>query len=320
VDTYWNDSRDWWGTHSLTAAGRVVGVWLSPREWRAADEVIRSVLASVPATLVHAVLFGSKARGEARPDSDLDVLLVFDRLPPDREPQATIVEEIADSVSARAGVEVSPWSVSLTDLQPGMRTPMLVDALADAVPLWPPGSPIPRPPFTPPDALRCTAALLQRVEEGSAEARALARRGDGSGLARRMRDDLVRLCTASLLLVGETRPRRADAVRRLVERNRLVRRGRDARVMEWVVRSFGTDGRGEDVPVPPPPVGFAAAAETIDRLRDSVAVERLRLASVRTARQRNGNGRSVIPSESRTEQRTDDRKVVTNATLSAGLA
>src|SRR5690349_9114265 len=114
---------------------------LAPHEHAAAMELVRRVRHGVPAELWRALLFGSKARGQARPDSDLDVLLIFHDLPWDREPQAGIAERIADGVAADTGVPVTVWSVSLPDLERGRRTPMLVDALDDGIPLWPVDAP-----------------------------------------------------------------------------------------------------------------------------------------------------------------------------------
>src|SRR4051794_41966622 len=99
---------------------------VSPREHAAAMELVRRVRRGVPAELWRALLFGSRARGEARPDSDVDVLLVFRALPPDREPHAGIAERIADETARDTGVPVTAWSVSLDDLVCGRRTPMLV--------------------------------------------------------------------------------------------------------------------------------------------------------------------------------------------------
>ena len=180
-------------------------------------ELVRRVVVSVPARLEHGAVFGSTARAQARPDSDVDVLLIFRQLPPDREPQATLAEQIASGVAADTGVPVETWSVSTADLARGRRTPMLVDALADGVALWPPGRAIPRLPFTPEDADFCVRALLCRVREGSLEFAHWLAAGDPGAANRRLRDDLVRLCVAALLLRGETRPRRAEAVHRLVD-------------------------------------------------------------------------------------------------------
>ncbi|HEU0052371.1 MAG TPA: nucleotidyltransferase domain-containing protein, partial [Longimicrobium sp.] len=165
---------------------------LAPREHDAALRFVARVRREVPAELVRALLFGSRARGEGRPDSDLDVLLVFRCLAPDREPHATWAEEIAEEVAEETGVPVTTWCVSLADLRRGRRTPMLVDALDDGVPLWPPGAPPLRAEYTPEDALFCAAALLDRVEEGSGEFASALGVGDAEGAARRARDDVVR--------------------------------------------------------------------------------------------------------------------------------
>src|SRR5213082_204262 len=58
---------------------------ITPREHAVAMELVWRVRRGVPAELWRALLFGSRARGEGRPDSDLDVLLVFRALPFDRE-------------------------------------------------------------------------------------------------------------------------------------------------------------------------------------------------------------------------------------------
>lgn len=113
---------------AIATSAAPIDTLLTPQEQSAARYLVWNVLESVPAELVEAALFGSKARGEARPDSDLDILLVFRDLPPDREPHAGIAEDLADRVAAETGVPVAVWSVSLPDLRPGARTPMLVDA------------------------------------------------------------------------------------------------------------------------------------------------------------------------------------------------
>lgn len=244
---------------------------LGPRERRAAEELVARVRGQVRAELVQALLFGSRARRQARPDSDVDVLLVFRHLPPDREPHAGHAEAIAAEVAAGSGVPVSVWSVSLPDLDEGRRTPMLVDALEDAVPLWPPLALPPRIAFTPRDALFCAASLLDRVEEGGAECAASLAAGDGAWTAR-ARDDLVRLCTAALLLAGETRPRRGDAVRRFLARNsRALPLSRaDRAILAWAARSYPPGHVEEGAPVPPPPLGFAPIARLMGRLRGLV--------------------------------------------------
>ena len=238
---------------------------LTARQHAAAMELVRRVRAGVPADLWRAFLFGSRARGEGRPDSDLDVLLVFHALPPDREPQAGIAEWIADEVAEDTGIPVTVWSVALVDLERGHRTPMLVDALDDGVPLWPADAPPVGVGYTPDDALFCAATLLDRVEEGSAEVEDAWDAGEPRVAARRIRDDLVRMCTAALLLDGVTRPRRADAVAAFAAREGVPPEVEP--VLRWAAASFGPDGRDGDGPVPPPPGGLGMAADVVERMR-----------------------------------------------------
>ena len=248
---------------------RVLREYLTARESSAARELVQRVRRLVWPELVQASLFGSKARFEARADSDVDVLLVFRALPPDREPYATQAEDLAERVSRRTRIPITVWSVSLPDLVRGRRTPMLVDALADSVPLWFSRAPLPQVRFTPADARTCLLALSQRVDEGSVEFAAALRAGDVKSATRRARDDVVRLCTAVLLASGVTRPRRADAVRACARR--LSRLGPlpvgVVVTLRWAIDSFGPSGRDDEVPVPVPLQGPAGVAATIDWLR-----------------------------------------------------
>ncbi len=259
-----NDSR---GAGSVYALRQP----LAAPEWAAIGEVTRRVRREIDADLVRAVLFGSRARGEARPDSDLDLLLIFRALPPDREPQAGQAEQIADAVALRTGVPVATWSVSLPDLRQGVRTPMLVDALDDGVPLWPVASKPWPIQFTRQDAHFCADALLERVAEGGEEVRCALREHPGIAAAR-ARDDLVRLCTAALLLHGVTRPRHADAVRAFATRIAPGWGDPEQRaVLRWAAASLGPDGTDEDGPVRFPPGGAGPVIATVEALRRQVA-------------------------------------------------
>ena len=261
------------------AGGVTVDACLDGRECAAVMEVVRQVRRRVAAPLDRALLFGSRARRQARPDSDVDVLLVFRRLPPDREPYASQAERIAEQVARRTGVPVGVWSVAREDLVPGRRTPMLVDALEDAVPVWPDAEP-PRAGFTPADAVFCAARLLDRVEEGGEEVARRRAAGD-EGWMRRVRDDLVRLCTALLLLAGETRPRRGEAVRRFLERHpRFPLSRMECGVLAWAARSYppGHLELDDEPPVPPLPYPPDTALDLVERMRAEVQTRRRRAA------------------------------------------
>lgn len=253
---------------------RAVRRLLSPTEHHAALALVRRVRRSVRAELVRAVLFGSRARGDARPDSDLDVLLIFRWLPPDREPYASQAEDLAAVVARRTGVPVECWSVSLPDLLEGERTPMLVDALADGISLWPPHAEPLALTFTRLDAIRCASALLQRLDEGREEVGARLRDGDAGSAEVRARDDLVRICTAIHLLHGRTRPRRAESVRLLLAEqcDCIPLRADEREVLEWAADSYGAAGSHEGGPVQSPPGDLRAVGSVIDRLR-AVVVE-----------------------------------------------
>jgi len=245
-------------------------VLLGERGWLAAREVVRRVRCLPGGRLCAAALFGSRARGDARPDSDIDLLLLYDRLAPDRDPEASRAEGVAERVARETGVPVSVWVISLGDLRVGERTPMLVDALDDAIPFWPRDARLPRIRFTPADALFCARCLLDRVQEGSAEVARLRLRGRSEEAAERAREDLVRLCTALLLLEGRTRPRRGEAIRALW---RLRPERRRDPALRWAEAGF------RSLVHPPPP---AAVAGAVHRLREEV---RLAMDALREARE-----------------------------------
>src|SRR5690606_41207397 len=91
------------------------------------------------------------------------------------------------------------------------------------LPLWPPGAPPIRLPFTEADAHFCAGCLLDWVYEGGTVARAALADGRWADAARRARDDITRLATAALLLEGDTRHRNVGSLRRF--RRRFVQTG-----------------------------------------------------------------------------------------------
>lgn len=56
-----------------------IPVYLAPREWRAVKKLLSQLQAAYGKQIRQAMLFGSKARGDANPDSDIDILVLVDK-------------------------------------------------------------------------------------------------------------------------------------------------------------------------------------------------------------------------------------------------
>lgn len=231
---------------------------LTPRERRALRTLVREVVRRGDPPIRRVLLFGSKARGDFDDESDVDALFLCDVHPDERRRAALVLHELAARVARETGVEIEPWAVPAADLQRGRRTPMLVDALDDSVPLWPPGSPPLRLPFTPEDAAFCADCLLQWVEDGGPIVRDALEAGEWAHAATRARDDITRLATALLLLDGDTRHRRRSSLRRFEERfvrPRIVS-PRVLPALAWAAAAYPPDGGRGDLH---PPVTATAA-------------------------------------------------------------
>lgn len=235
---------------------------LEPREHRAVTMLLARIVEPGRPRLLRTLLFGSKARGDFDENSDVDLLLVYDLHPDDRDALAAAVNREAHRVAAATGVAIEPWAIPAADLEAGRRTPMLVDALDDGRPLWPIGAPPLRLPFTPADARFCASCLADWVLAGGPIVRRALEEGRRDDAALRARDDITRLATAALLLTGDTRHRRRGSLLRFEERfvgRRLVSpRVRSA--LDWAAAGFPADG-GRGVQQPPPTPAATASAE-----------------------------------------------------------
>ena len=110
---------------------------LSDRDAGALDEFARTVRARLGANLVALKLFGSKARGDAAPDSDLDVLVLVAERRLEAE-DATL--DIAFDVNLAHDVYISPRVIERAVLEhPVWRITAFVQALErEGVPLQEP--------------------------------------------------------------------------------------------------------------------------------------------------------------------------------------
>lgn len=101
------------------------------------------VVAALGATygdrLVSAAIFGSVARRTARPDSDLDLLLVVEDLPVGRRARLATFRPVEESLRhalrdlARAGIETDVMPVLRTPGEIRTHTPLMLDLTQDAV-------------------------------------------------------------------------------------------------------------------------------------------------------------------------------------------
>ncbi len=87
--------------------------------------------------LVSLVLYGSYARREARPDSDIDVIVVLERVPEDRFELHKLLDNVEDNFwncLARSGVDRRPIisPVVLDRASAGVFRPLYIDAIFDA--------------------------------------------------------------------------------------------------------------------------------------------------------------------------------------------
>ncbi len=83
------------------------------------------------ADLSRFLLFGSRARGDAQPDSDVDIAVIFQRLPETEASVASELGEIAYAPLVDLGVEIAPIPVTESELNDPSRStnPALIRAI-----------------------------------------------------------------------------------------------------------------------------------------------------------------------------------------------
>jgi uncharacterized protein len=88
------------------------------------ERAVRAFLARVPADvrLDHAILYGSRARGEDRPDSDADVALIIAEGAADWQLVGTLAD-LAYEVFLESGILIQPVPVSLAHWRHPERFP-----------------------------------------------------------------------------------------------------------------------------------------------------------------------------------------------------
>lgn len=77
---------------------------LQPEELRAVEEFKRRLLAELPGQVKGLILFGSKARGDAHPASDIDLLVIVDHKTPEVD---HVISEITADILLEQRIDVS---------------------------------------------------------------------------------------------------------------------------------------------------------------------------------------------------------------------
>ena len=78
---------------------------LAPRERQAVETFVNTLLQQHPERVLETVLFGSKARGDSTPDSDIDILVIVNK---DDWQFSHLISTIAARVSLEYDVLIGP--------------------------------------------------------------------------------------------------------------------------------------------------------------------------------------------------------------------
>ena len=84
---------------------------LTPQERQAVDTLVQSLRQKYPDRIREVMLFGSKARGDSRPDSDIDLLILVDD---DHWRFSHTIGKMAARVSLNRDVLLGPCVISQT--------------------------------------------------------------------------------------------------------------------------------------------------------------------------------------------------------------
>ncbi len=101
--------------------------------------VVREVRRTYGERLVSIALFGSVARGTARPDSDLDLFIVVEDLPRGHRARLETFDPVEKNIAgemevlARSGIEVEISPILRTPEDLKVASPLLLDLTEDAV-------------------------------------------------------------------------------------------------------------------------------------------------------------------------------------------
>lgn len=98
----------------------------------AAREFLARLRQQVPGRVVHAWLYGSVARGDDQPGSDVDILLVLDRRDP---PTLDEVYTLAEAVSVARRVDLSLRIFAEQEYRSNLESPLMKAVASEGIAL-----------------------------------------------------------------------------------------------------------------------------------------------------------------------------------------
>jgi predicted nucleotidyltransferase len=108
---------------------------LTPSERRAIEQALQEVTSQFPIEVRFIALFGSKARGDFGPESDIDLLIVREN---DDWPTRHAVRAPVYDAAIEHGVFISVWAIGWERFQslPVRRPGLFANLCRDAIELW----------------------------------------------------------------------------------------------------------------------------------------------------------------------------------------
>jgi len=108
---------------------------LTSNERSAIEQALQKVTAKFPAEVRFIALFGSKARGDFRPESDIDLLII--REGDDWQTRHTIRAPVYDA-AIEHGIFISVWAIGWERFQslPFRRPGLFANLCREAIELW----------------------------------------------------------------------------------------------------------------------------------------------------------------------------------------
>jgi uncharacterized protein len=109
---------------------------LNKKEKSALDEFKNILLERFKKSILLIEMFGSKARGDAHKNSDIDLLVVYRGNGKMKESLLTVEWEILKKYDYNVALSIIPYSLKEYRYDRGIKTPFLYNVEKDGVVLW----------------------------------------------------------------------------------------------------------------------------------------------------------------------------------------